>query len=551
MKIIKLLFLSILIFSSTLYGDGDEKKKDILSEEERLEKIELYKEEIRDINEELKKNIWTTRYGSYLTYRRIEKELSQIKKEAKKYSHWQGEKYKELSYQLVNKIKIKENELELISEYKDSPIGKRITPATIEKAPEITNPFIIIESLSYIQLLKQNAKDYNSVNLELAYILERLETKTNILKKLNLLDKSKKKQIEDELAKLKLETENFLMVVNIVSATYDVYERKIAQIIQEVNNSIYDEVIRTIKLMFFILILILVAFGLKFGLQKYIHDDDRHYSSNKLINFISIVVIIFVLLFYYIDNVSYLVTILGFASAGIAIALKDWFMSIFGWMAIMTSGAITVGDRIKVMKGGIEVVGDVLDISLFKISIREDITLTSYNKNRRTGRVFFIPNNYIFTDVIANYTFNELRTVWDGIDLYITFDSNHKKAVEIAKQIVVKHAKGYTELTKKRLQKMRRKYVLRSANPEPRIFSFIEPYGIVISSWYYTNSHATLALRSTISMEILDAFLKADDIKIAYPTQTLRVTNSSNQQQAESMLPGGSANGLFDPPQTS
>ncbi len=134
-----------------------------------------------------------------------------------------------------------------------------------------------------------------------------------------------------------------------------------------------------------------------------------------------------VVLFSYIDNVSYLVTILGFASAGIAIALKDWFMSIFGWLVIVTSGSIHVGDRIKVTRDGQQVVGDVLDISLFKITIREDITYTSYRVNRRTGRIFFIPNNYVFSEMISNYTHSGLRTVWDGIDITITFDSNHKK----------------------------------------------------------------------------------------------------------------------------
>ncbi len=247
------------------------------------------------------------------------------------------------------------------------------------------------------------------------------------------------------------------------------------------------------------------------------------------------------------DNASHLVTFLGFASAGIAIALKDWFMSMFGWIAIMTSGSIHVGDRIKVTKNGMEIVGDVLDISLLKIAVREDITLTSYTVSRRTGRVVFIPNNYIFTEMIANYTFDGLRTVWDGIDINITFESNHKKALEIAKKIATNHAKGYTDLTKKRLQKLRTKYVLRSANPEPRVFTFVEPYGIRVSTWYYTNSYATLALRSVISMEILEAFKAEDDIKLSYPTQTLRVANA--QSQAESLLPGTSSTaGMFDPP---
>ena len=336
------------------------------------------------------------------------------------------------------------------------------------------------------------------------------------------------------------------MVVDIVSTTEEVYGKKVRQTTQEVKDTISEEIWRTGKLLIIMIILFLVSMGIKKAVKQYVDDDDKHYSSNKLINFVFIVIIVFILLFSYIDNVSYLVTILGFASAGIAIALKDWFMSMFGWMAIMTSGAIGVGDRIKVVRNGVEIVGDVLDITLFKIAVREDITLTTYMKNRRTGRVIFIPNNYIFTDMIANYTFDGLRTVWDGIDIHITFESNHKKAVELAKSIVQNHAKGYTDLTKKRLQKMRKKYVLRSANPEPRIFAFVEPYSIVISSWYYTNSHATLGLRSTISMEILDAFKAAEDITIAYPTQTINLPRNA-QVDGEHLIPNiDGTKSLFD-----
>ena len=165
------------------------------------------------------------------------------------------------------------------------------------------------------------------------------------------------------------------MVVDIVSTTEEVYGKKVRQTTQEVKDTISEEIWRTGKLLIIMIVLFLIAIGVKKAVKKYVDDDDKHYSSNKLINFIFIVVIVFILLFSYIDNVSYLVTILGFASAGIAIALKDWFMSMFGWMAIMTSGAIGVGDRIKVVRDGVEIVGDVLDITLFKIAIREDITL--------------------------------------------------------------------------------------------------------------------------------------------------------------------------------
>ncbi|XPV53650.1 MAG: mechanosensitive ion channel family protein [Halarcobacter ebronensis] len=311
------------------------------------------------------------------------------------------------------------------------------------------------------------------------------------------------------------------MVLEIVSTTEEVYTRKIEQVILETKSQISNQVEKIFNIAMIIVSLFIITFLIKLALKKYFSQNENYYMTNKVINFFVVFFIMIIILFSYIDNVSYVVTILGFASAGIAIALKDWFMSLFGWMVIVTSGSIHVGDRIKVTRNGLEVVGDVLDISLFKITVREDITLTSYTVNRRTGRIFFIPNNYIFSEMIANYTHSGLRTVWDGIDITITFDSNHKKAQHIAKEILKHYSKGYTDITRKQLSKMRSKYQLRATGVEPRVYTFVESYGIVISSWYLTNSYAALVLRSTMSPEILEAFMKEDDIHIAYPTQTV------------------------------
>ena len=156
--------------------------------------------------------------------------------------------------------------------------------------------------------------------------------------------------------------------------------------------------------------------------------------------------------------------------------------------------------------------GDIIDISLLRMTILEDITYTTYVENRRSGRVVFIPNNYIFTTLIANYTHGTFKTVWDGIDLTITFDSNHKKAMYLIKGITQKYSKGYTDIARRSLNKLRSQYSLKNTNIEPRIYSFLEPHGLTISTWYMTNSYAALTLRSTISADIVDAINKEDDI---------------------------------------
>jgi uncharacterized membrane protein len=424
------IFFVLLFFFSVGYAQDEEvtvPTKEQMEQQQIAQKVTNLKKEVAAIDKELANNNWMTRYNNYLTYREIEKELNKIKADAKKYDRWKGEKYKELSYQLFNKIKIKENELELISEYKDSPIGRQISPPAIEAVPEVTNPFAIIEAMSFVQQLLDNSENYKQTKKELQATLVKLQTKKDLLQKINEIEKDE--EIKKEIENLNRTLKDFTMVVDIVSTTDEVYTKKVQQITQEVHNSITEEGWHIAKILLIIMILFAISLAVKRAFKEYIDDEDKHYTTNKFINFIFIVLVIFIVLFSYIDNVSYLVTILGFASAGIAIALKDWFMSIFGWMAIMTSGAISVGDRIKVVRDKTEVVGDVLDISLFKIAVREDITLTTYMTNRRAGRVFFIPNNYIFTDMISNYTFDQLRTVWDGIDIYITFDSNHQRAI--------------------------------------------------------------------------------------------------------------------------
>ncbi len=489
---------------------------------QNIAQINILLEKVTKIELDLKDNILLKRYSNYVAYSKISTELAILKDDLKRKSNVTDEQ----TYQLHNKVRVKENELELINEYKGSPIGGLINPPEIEKYENITNPFGIINSLSHIKKLENSKKQFKTLEKEIEVLTTKLDEELVIY--LELFNFDQKPEYKEKITFLDKQKKDFSMVLEIVSTTEEVYTRKIEQVILEIQSQISQQVQKMFAIFIIIVILSIVAFLVKLALKKYFSQNENYYMTNKIINFTLFFLIIMVLLFSYIDNVSYLVTILGFASAGIAIALKDWFMSIFGWMVIVTSGSIQVGDRIKVQRNNVEAVGDVLDISLFKITIREDITLTSSTTNRRTGRIFFIPNNYIFSEMIANYTHSGLRTVWDGIDITITFDSNYKKAQRISREILKHYSKGYTDVTRKQLSKMRSKYQLRATGVEPRVFTFVEPHGIVISSWYLTNSYAALVLRSTISPEILDAFMKEDDIHIAYPTQQININRTDN-----------------------
>ncbi|WP_297809947.1 mechanosensitive ion channel domain-containing protein [uncultured Helicobacter sp.] len=486
-------------------------------------------------------NLWMKKYSNYQAYQQAifnvmqtQNEIDLLEKQPKSF-----EKQNQLNI-LERNLTALEQQKEVLGIYKDSPFRELTEAKKFEEAPNVTNLLLIARAYSYIkkvdseltilrhnhQSLKENLKYLKQKEESLNKLLEIYNTTSNLNKLYNLCSSDYCLFPNKEaIIKTYQANNNALTVLEttqeVFSTTLEIFTKEMEETKTHLKTQIKEQFIKSIYVGITILILIGIAFSLKVGVRKYIHDNERIYTTNKIINFLNITLIILLLLFAYLDNVSYLVTVLGFASAGLAIAMKDLFMSVLGWIVIVVGGSVHAGDRIKVIKEGAIYVGDVLDISVLRITLYEDITLTTYKENRRAGRIIFIPNNFVFTTMFSNYTHGGMKTVWDGIDFTITFDSNHERACHIARECAKKYAKGYTDSTRKQFIKMRDRFSLRNTNVEPRVFSLLEPNGIRISVWYLTNAYATLALRSSISAEIIDEILLQPDIQIAYPSTTI------------------------------
>lgn len=527
-----LLFLLSILFSSLLQAEVAALDDSAVKKENEIaQKIENYEQTLQAIESEIsEENMWMKSYSSYLTSMDVKQNLEAIKKRIKYLSkHAKTDADNEELIGLISKQNILASQIEkLKGSGSSAPFSELITPPNIDKVPEIHNPFDILSGLSTIKTLNANLEEYKKKRESLIELIDKLKQENKIYKKLLQLQPENKKYAEIYHQK-QIQFEMFERALDTMNVTLDVYQKRLDIAEININKGIEKQVYRLVKIGTAVFFVFFIFFLLKLVVKKYITDNERFYMANKIITFTNFTIIVLILFFNYIENASYLVTILGFASAGIAIAMKDWFMSILGWLVIVFGGSVHVGDRIRVDMDGMKYVGDVLDISLLRMTILEDITLTSVMHNRRAGRIIFIPNNYVFTRMIANYTHNSLKTVWDGIKITITFDSNHKKAMHLVKEIAKRYSKGYTDITRKQLNKLRQHYNLKNTNVEPRIYSFIESNGIDIEAWYLTNAYATLTLRSVISTEILDAFSEADDITIAYPTQKLHISMKSEK----------------------
>lgn len=142
----------------------------------------------------------------------------------------------------------------MISEYKGSPIGSLLNPPEVEKYEDITNPFGIINALSYIKKLENNKKEFITIEKDISKLITLLEEKVFLYLELYNLDQ--KPQYKETLAFLDKQKKDFTMVLEIVSTTEEVYTRKVEQVTLEIKSQISSQ----IEKIFTILIIVFYYF---------------------------------------------------------------------------------------------------------------------------------------------------------------------------------------------------------------------------------------------------------------------------------------------------
>ncbi|RDU71573.1 hypothetical protein CQA66_06335 [Helicobacter aurati] len=471
-------------------------------------------EKLNRIDAQLKYNdsIWLKRYDNFRNYHHISNEISILEKTNLEST---------LNSQESHRLETLKKQQSLLEQYRSKPFGELLDKPLLNEPPIINNPFGIFGALSFIKHISSVRDNMQKNKYDLDQLITTLEKKSEILQAIlkdNHLAISQKNHYKNSLEDVQNEILELQSARNIFETTMDVFGKDSDEIIANLEMHIKNQILKLGYIGIGILISIVIAFALKMLVKRYIHHHERAYTTSKVINFFNITVIFLILLFAYIDNATYAVAMVGFASAGLAIAMKDMFMSTLGWLVIVVGGSVHVGDRIRIKKENEVFIGDVLDISMLRITIYDDITLTSYRDNHRAGRLIFIPNNYIFTHLIANYTHGDLSNIWDSVEVCVTFDSNITKAKNIALEVATTHAKLYTEQTRMQMQRMRDRFsFVHSVNVNPRVFNFIKENGMEISVWFQNYAYGTLHLKSLIAQEIIEKYLQDENIHIAYP----------------------------------
>lgn len=241
-------------------------------------------------------------------------------------------------------------------------------------------------------------------------------------------------------------------------------------------------------------------------------DIRTRYVWNKALTYIATLGGIFLVFrLWFGGNPQTLYTYLGFLSAGIAIALKDILTNVAGWIFIMWSRPVDIGDRIQIG----EFAGDVIDKSIFHLTIMEIGNWVDADQS--TGRVIKVPNSYLFSEAFANYS-KGFQYIWDEIEVLITFESNWQKAKKLLSEIAHAHSQHLSKAAEKRIKEASSRFLIYYSKLTPIVYTSVKDSGVLLTIRYLCEPRKRRGSQEGIWEDILKEFAECDDIDFAYPT---------------------------------
>ena len=236
-------------------------------------------------------------------------------------------------------------------------------------------------------------------------------------------------------------------------------------------------------------------------LRRMALEESRRLVVERLVRLILFISASILAIFVGLESLTHVAAVLGLALAGSAIALKDVFLSFIGWLMLVFTRQIKVGDFVEI--GGIS--GKVLEISILKTTIAE------HKDFQETGRVIFFGNHLLFNQPLFNYSWGK-NYIWDKINVYLSPQSDWKRGYNLLHELLRKETmdspKGSEMGNPEDPPKKRYSF----PEPKPVIQTSIDSRGILLSLQYPNDIQNFISRRNEVTEAILSALSKEKNI---------------------------------------
>ena len=228
-------------------------------------------------------------------------------------------------------------------------------------------------------------------------------------------------------------------------------------------------------------------------------SDKKKFFRNRKVRIIITVVSIIVILLAWGEKLNGVITIVSFVSAGIAIAIREIIFNFFAGIYIRMRKPFYVEDRIEID----DIKGDVinthgLSFEMLEIGERND-------GEQSTGRIVHIPNSYVFTKTLKNYT-KAFKYIWDEIKIELDLDADIDATKEKIYDILFENSE--LQETPKKMEDAVDEAILEYRiyynNLEPIIYTTIKDSHVELQLRYLVHPKKARNVKDEIVLKILE-----------------------------------------------
>jgi small-conductance mechanosensitive channel len=243
---------------------------------------------------------------------------------------------------------------------------------------------------------------------------------------------------------------------------------------------------------------------------RYVQDFQRRHILMRLRRVAVGIIVTLIIIFGFASELGTLGTVIGFAAAGIALALQNVILSLAGYFYVSGRYGIRINDRIQL--SGIS--GDVLEIGLFRMTLME-LTNDDFGF-QPTGRVVVFPNSVVFQPN-GNF-FKQLpgsSFMWAELRLTLAPDCDYRLAEKKILEVVNDVFARYRDSVQRESRRVELDLNIKFEMPKPHSRIELRTTGLVMVIRYPVPLQSSVQTADEIARRLVDAIKREPELELA------------------------------------
>ena len=206
-----------------------------------------------------------------------------------------------------------------------------------------------------------------------------------------------------------------------------------------------------------------IEIGVRRALQERdAHERRRQHQKRFLVTIAIRVIAALAILLVLFGPPGQMPTIIGLATAGMTVVLKDFIVAFFGWFILIGRNGVRVGDWVEINGIG----GEVIEIGVFKTVLLE---MGSWSTTGHpTGRRVSFMNGYAIEGHYFNFS-TAGQWLWDQLSVAVPSGADPYGTAERIREAVERETEGEAQLAEQDWDRITKQYGTRAFSARPAV----------------------------------------------------------------------------------